>query len=361
MLMSPDLSKAIRILLFVVLLSVLLFFGKPFLVPVVFGALFAMLFIPLVRRLERGVNKAFAAILCILMLLLLVAGIGALLSWQITDLASDASKIEREVMKNVELLRSQISEKLGISEQKQQQMIEEQQASSSGKLAGQITGFLNSAASIITDIVLVLVYIFLFLYFRGRLKNFVLRLSPDENRQETARVMEECRQVAQKYLSGLAVMIACLWVLYGIGFSIVGVRNALFFAVLCGLFEIVPFIGNIIGTALTVLMVMAQGGSGTMVLGVLATYAIVQTFQTYVLEPLVVGSNVNINPLFTILVLVLGEFLWGVPGMVLAIPILGIVKIICDHIKPLQPIGYLIGEDKRSNTPRFIEKLKRKS
>ena len=157
------------------------------------------------------------------------------------------------------------------------------------------------------------------------------------------------------------MMIVCLWILYGIGFTIVGVKNALFFAMLCGLLEIVPFIGNIIGTTITVFMVLAQGGSGGMVIGVLATYAIVQSFQSYVLEPLVVGSNVNINPLFTILVLVFGEFVWGLPGMVLAIPVLGIIKIICDHVRPLHPIGYLIGEDKKSSsTKKWIQKIKGK-
>ena len=87
-----------------------------------------------------------------------------------------------------------------------------------------------------------------------------------------------------------------------------------------------------------------------MILGVLITYATVQFIQTYLLEPLVVGRGVNINPLFTIAGIVAGELVWGVPGMILAIPLMGIAKIICDHIEPLKPYGFLIGEEKKSKT-----------
>ena len=146
------------------------------------------------------------------------------------------------------------------------------------------------------------------------------------------------------------MMIACLWIMYSIGFSIVGVKYAILFAIICGILEIIPFIGNLTGTLLAILMVVIQGGGTEMVLGVVITYLIVQFLQTYLLEPLVVGAGVNINPLFTIIILVLGELVWGIPGMVLAIPLLAIVKIICDHIPSLKPYGYLIGSDQKKKT-----------
>jgi predicted PurR-regulated permease PerM len=138
--------------------------------------------------------------------------------------------------------------------------------------------------------------------------------------------------------------------MYSIGFSIVGVRYAVFFAILCGLLEIVPFIGNLTGSLLAIMMVLIQGGGLGMVIGVVITYAAVQFLQTYILEPLVVGAEVNLNPLFTIIILVAGELIWGIPGMILAIPLLGIVKIICDHIPALKPYGYLIGGHRKKKS-----------
>ena len=202
--------------------------------------------------------------------------------------------------------------------------------------------------------------IFLFMYFRRHLKTFVLKLVPAGEKENAQTIIHDIQKVAQQYLGGLGMMIVGLWIMYGIGFSIVGVKNAIFFAILCGILEIVPFVGNLTGNALTILMALSQGGGMNMVIGIIIVYAIVQFLQSYILEPLVVGAEVNINPLFTIVVLVIGELVWGIAVLVLAIPILGIVKIICDHIEPLKPYGFLIGEEKKSKKKgEIIEKNKK--
>lgn len=181
---------------------------------------------------------------------------------------------------------------------------------------------------------------------------------PSSQKQNAQEVMHDVRRVSQKYLTGLALMIACLWVMYGIGFSIVGVQNAIFFAILCGLLEIVPFVGNLTGVALTSLMTLAQGGSTSMLLAIVVVYSIVQFTQSYILEPLIVGREISINPVFTIIGIVIGELVWGIPGMILALPLLGIFKIICDHIEPLKPYGFLIGEERPLKT-QVSKKIKR--
>src|SRR5690606_13802478 len=92
---------------------------------------------------------------------------------------------------------------------------------------------------------------------------------------------------------------------------------------------------------------------GNMVLGILAVYLTVQFLQSYILEPLVVGQRVNINPLFTIVALVAGELIWGIAGMAMAIPLLGIVKIVCDNVPELHAYGIVIGpiKSKKGHTP----------
>ena len=97
------------------------------------------------------------------------------------------------------------------------------------------------------------------------------------------------------------------------------------------------------GSLLAIFAALVQGGDTGMIVGIVAIYLIVQFLQTYLLEPLVVGQQVNINPLFTIMGLVAGEWLWGIAGMSLAIPVIGIVKIVCDNVPQLQAYGMLIG------------------
>lgn len=351
--------KSAAVLIVIISTVVILVYAKPFLVPLTFAALLSMLLLPITKWLQqKKVNKAVAILLSILVLILFFALVLFFFSWQVSDLANDASKLEQQLTGKYQQLRQFVSQKLGIPPEKQQQMIRQQQASSSGKISSMVTGFLTGLGSLLTNTLLVLVYIFLFLYFRGKLKGFIVRLVPKEQEANALDAVNKAQQVAQKYLSGLAMMIAFLWVMYGIGFSIVGVKNAIFFAILCGLLEIVPFVGNLTGTALTLAMSLVQGGGMNIVVGILVTYGLVQFIQTYILEPLVVGAEVSINPLFTIVGLVAGELLWGIPGMILAIPLMGIAKIVCDHVELLKPYAYLIGEDKKKEDSGFKKKMK---
>lgn len=340
-----SLSKSIQVLLFLFLLIAGLVYAKPFLVPLTIAALFSMLLLPFCAWLQqKGSAKWLATLASVLLFVIVVGSIIWLIVWQVSDLSKDASGIEQNLNKKIEELRQYIKSTFGLSVQKQNELVKAQSNSSSG--SGFASKILAGLGGFLTNTILVLVYMFLFLYFRTHIKKFILLITPKENASKTQKIIENCRKVAQKYLTGLAMMIGCLWVMYGIGFSIVGVKGALFFAILCGLLEIVPFVGNLTGNAITVLMVIAQGGSLNMVLGVIVTYAIVQFLQTYLLEPLVVGSEVNINPLFTIIGLVIGELVWGIPGMILAIPLLGITKIICDNVDDLKPYGFLLGTNK---------------
>ena len=357
---TPLLTRTIKVLFLFFLIFCGLYFGRAFLIPVAFGGILAMLFLPLSRRMEKkGVNRALAAIFCILMLLAFFTGIGALLAWQISDLASDVTQMEKRITDAIDQLRYTLSNSLGISPERQQELLKKQQSSGGGGIASAVTGFVSSLMGILTNALIVMIYIFLFLFYRSHIKKFIMKLVPAGEKGNAEEVVQKASAVAFKYLSGLALMIVALWIMYGIGFSIAGVKNALFFAVLCGLLEIVPFVGNLTGTSLTVLMALTQGGGSGIIIGILITYALVQFIQTYILEPLVVGSEVNINPLFTILAIILGELIWGVAGMILAIPIMGIVKIVCDHIPALQPYGFLIGEEKKKKSG-IIDKIKKK-
>jgi predicted PurR-regulated permease PerM len=349
------LNKSIKIMLLAVLAVFILIQARAFIIPLVFAGLFSMLLLPVSHRLEGwGMYRGFAVVISVLLFLSLIAGVIYLLVWQVGDLSVNAAEIEKNLTKNLQDLRDFISRTFGISAAKQEEIIQGQPGTDNANVVSRL---FSSLGSFLTNFILVMVYTFLFLYFRLHLKKFILMLVNPANRNNANGVLEEGKGVAQKYITGLSLMILSLWIMYGIGFSIIGVRHALLFAVLCGLLEIVPYIGNITGTAITMLAVAMQGGNTSMIIGVLITYSIVQFLQTYILEPLVVGKGVNINPLFTIAGIVAGELIWGIPGMILAIPLLGITKIICDHIEPLKPYGFLIGIERRPG-PSLLNRVK---
>lgn len=354
------LNKSIKVLLFVFLSALILHYGKPFFVPLTIAAMLSMLLLPVSLKLEAwGVGKAFSIVLSILLVVLFFGGIIALLAWQVSEMSENAAQIEKSITQKIQQVKDFITNSLGISPQKQQEMMQKQQQSSGGgKLATSLSAALASVGTLLAHFLLVLVYMFLFMYFRAHLKKFILKIVPKGKQAEAGKVIESARKVAQKYISGLMLMIVGLWIMYSIGFAIAGVKNFFFFAVLCGLLEIVPFVGNLLGNALTIIVALAQGGDMNVVIGILITYGLVQFIQSYILEPLVVGSEVNINPVFTIVGIIAGEFIWGIPGMILAIPILGIIKIVCDHVEPLKPYGFLIGEEKKSDSS-MIDRIKK--
>ncbi|HEY5970163.1 MAG TPA: AI-2E family transporter [Chitinophagaceae bacterium] len=344
MLPTSALQKVVLFMLLAFLIVAAIHYAKPFLAPLCFGGLLAMLFLPLSRWFEnKKIPKGISILLCIIIFLAFITAIIGLISWQINDLAAESTDIENKVRKMISKIEEYIRTHFGISK-KQQEKIITQQAQENGGMLSNLGSFITG---FVVDFILVLVYIFLFMFYRSRIKTFVLQLISSQQKKNAETIIHDIEKVSQQYITGLGMMIVCLWIMYSIGFSIVGVKYAVLFAIICGLLEIIPFIGNLTGTLFAILMVVIQGGGTGMVLGVIITYVIVQFVQTYLLEPLVVGTEVNINPLFTIIILVLGELIWGIPGMVLAIPLLGIVKIICDHIPSLKPYGYLIGSDRK--------------
>lgn len=352
--------QTVTVLAIIIFSVIILVYGKPFLFPLTMAALLAMLLLPFSHWVQsKGAGKGLAALLSILLIVAFFALVALFIGWQLSDFTNNASKMEQQFSQKYKEVQTMITEKMGIPQQKQEQMFKEQQASSGGKIASTVGAILKGIGGILANTLLVLVYTFLLLYFRGRLKKFLIKLVPDKDEQNAMEIINSIQKVTQKYLTGLFFMIVGLWIMYGIGYSIVGIKNPVFFAVLCGILEIIPFIGNLVGTLLTLLMSMVDGGGTTMIIGILITYGVVQFLQSYILEPLVVGAEVNINPLFTIVALIAGELLWGVSGMVVAIPLLAIAKIICDHIEPLKPYGYLIGQDEKKKGSMF-DKLKKK-
>lgn len=338
--MTISSASGLKKLLLLFLFIAGLYFAREFLIPLSVGAVVATLFLPFCRWLEyKKVPRGMAVVFCLLILLLLLSGIGIVLSHQISTLSNDFSILRERSIELINEVQKYIFAHSGISIEKQNQELIKQQPA----IALFLKEIAISLPSLLTNLILTLVYILFLLYYRSHIKQFILKFSSESQRVEMEKVIDSVGHVSQQYLLGLSKMIVCLWVMYGVGFSLLGVKNALFFAFLCGLLEIVPFIGNLTGTTITVLVAGVHGGSFLMLAGIIGTYAVIQFIQGWVLEPLIVGSEVKINPLFTIIALVIGGLLWGLPGIFLAIPLMAMLKIVCDHIEPLKPYGFLIG------------------
>jgi predicted PurR-regulated permease PerM len=340
-------KKVINIQLFILLSAAILYFAKPVLMPLAIAGMFALVFMPVCRRLEnKGCPTVAAALICGLLFTLLVAAIVLFIIWHVQHIAAGFSDIHQHFADYIHGFRKYLHDRFGMDTLKKDSPLPIPVQPDSDGISRIAASLMGALISIGINLLLILVYMIMLLCLRHDIRSFILRTSTLESTGKTEIVIVQSAKVVQQYLWGLSIVIICLWVMYSIGFTVVGIHNAIFFAILCGILEIIPFVGNITGSTLTCLMALSQGGGFNMVLGVLITYLLIQAIQFYVISPLVMQTQVSIHPLFTIVVLFAGDLIWGISGMILAIPVLGIVKIVCDHIDDLQPLGRLLGRNR---------------
>lgn len=348
-------------LLAIVLTTIILYFGEPVFMPLAIAGVLALVFMPLCKWMERrGVGMVTSSILCGFLFMVIVGAVVLFISYYFKRMAADLTGVVDTISGYNRQIRVYLHDRFGVKGLAKESVMPIPLPSDAGGFSKIATSIMSVTLSVVINLVLIIIYMIMLLCLRGQIKLFILKLVKPEYREETREVISRSALVVQRYLLGLFFVIACLWVMYSIGFSLVGVRNALFFAILCGLLEVVPFVGNITGSTLTSIMALSQGGGMSMVLGVLGTYALIQFIQFYIITPLVMREQVNIHPLFTIVILIAGELVWGIPGMILAIPALGIFKIVCDHVEALHPFGYLLGHHKKRKERKWGRKFSEK-
>ena len=344
MAINKDLTHFLKVVLLLFFLFATAYFGREFFIPLTLGVLFATLFLPVCKWFEsKKINHTISCLLSTLILLIFIAGFGGLIWWQGSELANQSDQIEKNVNSVISEVQKFIQQNFGMSKSEQKQQMEDQQ-SSAFKFAFDFT---KSVLQVLLNLILILVYVFIILYYRDHIKQFILKLFKSYEKSEAATVVSKIVVVSQQYLWGLAKAIVVLWVAFGLAFSIIGVKNPFLYAVICGLMEIIPVVGTMMGVLIVIFGNFAQGAESSIIIGIIISYAVIQFLQSYFLEPVVVGGQVRINALATISVLIIGQIVWGIPGMILAIPLTGMFKIICDHVDALKPYGFLLGDVER--------------
>jgi len=146
-------------------------------------------------------------------------------------------------------------------------------------------------------------------------------------------------------MQGLMIETAIVCILNSVALMIIGVPSAIVIGVIGGILNILPYIGGVVAIALPVLMVTITREGYTGQLMVIGAYAVIQFIDNNILVPRIVSKKVQINALMSIIVVLLGGLLWGIPGMFLAIPFIGVLKIIFDRIEDMKPWGRLLGDE----------------
>lgn len=354
MLIPPELSRVNKILFLFIMTSIILYFGREFLIMVCYSAFLAMLMTPVSSRLEGyRISRVFSSVISVLIILAVITGVAFLLASEFSNISNDFPKIKIRLEEVINASVTWINDKLGISSEKVVSTLKEQVAGAISNAGDILTGLVKGTFRFIGTFILVLVFTFLFLLQREKYENFIVMLYRPERREETRKIIIKTSKIAQKYLSGRLISIFILAILYFLGFLIIGLRNALLLSVLAALVTFIPYAGPVLGGMVPFFMAVIEG-SLHQALGVIIVISLAQLFDNYFIEPYVVGGSVNISPFFAIFILIAGGVFWGISGVILFLPLLGVIKIIFESVEGLQPFAYLIGDQKDVFTAKEI-------
>ncbi len=177
--------------------------------------------------------------------------------------------------------------------------------------------------------------------------NFLVSVFLEENSVIVHDIIEKVQFILRKYIIGLFIEMCIVSVAVCIAFWALGIKYGILFGIITGLFNIIPYIGIFTATVISLLITFATAATTGKLLLVAITLIVTHLVDSNILLPGIVGSKVKINPLITVLCVVLGEMIWGISGMFLSIPVIAVLKIIFDRIESLKPWGALLGEEEK--------------
>jgi putative permease len=353
----PFYQKLASVLVSLIAIGYLVILGKEILSPLIFSCLFSILLLPLASFMERrfGFRRGFASILAILILVAFISTIIYFVGMQISGMADDWPQFKIQLNTSLANIQHWIAVKFHINSYKQLTFLK----SAASKALDSGTTVLGTTIISLSSFVLFLIFTFIYtlflLTFRRLIMNFLISVFLEENSTVVHDIVEKVQQILRKYIIGLFIEMCVVSVVVYIAFWALGIKYAALLAIITGLFNIIPYVGIFSALIISFLITFATAAATGKLLLVVITIVITHLVDSNLLLPGIVGSKVKINPLITVLGVVLGEMIWGVSGMFLSIPVIAVLKIIFDRVDSLKPWGALLGEEEKKSHTKTIQ------
>jgi len=326
--------KALIILVIVITGAVLL---KDIAVPIVFAALFSVIILPFVKRLQRKMGRIFSILIVLTACLLIIALVMWFVISQLASLVASLPDLEEKISAFIISVSTSINTYLQITSAEQTQILKD----GVQHFSSYVADLLVSTSYIIYFFIQVPVYIFLFLLYRDRFKDFLRSLTPNSD----LKWKDEIQSVVRGYISGLSLVVFIAGVLNSTGLLILGVKHAIFFGFLSGMLTMIPYVGISIGALLPAIFALLTKDSAWYAVGVIGVHSFVQFLEANFITPKITGSRISINAFAAIIALLIGGKIWGIAGMILAVPLIGVFKILVGYSSSLKPLVILLGDE----------------
>lgn len=343
----PFYAKLTTILLGMILIIGLFYYGQDIIVPLLLAVLFAILLRPVVTFLNGKLKlpHVLAVILAVILFVTFFVSIFYFISIQITEMANDWGKIKNNLNIHLNHLQDMVRDNFNMSKREQKKFIDDAAKDSmttTKELAG---ATLTSFTDVFMNLILIPIYTFLLLLYRNHFIKFLSKLFKPEHHTKLREILGQIKISVQSYILGLIIEMVVVSILTAVGFMIIGMKYWILLGVITGVLNLIPYIGILIAGLISIVASLTGSAEFSIIIGIIVVNIIVQIIDNNLLVPMIVSSKVQVNALVSIVGIIIGGAIAGFSGMFLAIPIIAILKVIFDRIEPLEPWGYLMGDD----------------
>jgi len=343
----PFYAKFAFILIIIICLTGMYYYGQSLISPVLMALLFAILLRPISAFLTNRlrVPHTLSCILTVFLFVLFFGLIFYFITTQVAVMADDWDKIKSNLDKHYNNLQAYVNETFSLTKAEQDKMVDKATSDSMSTGKDMVSTTVMSFSDSVVNMILIPIYMFLILLYRTHFTKFFCMLFKEKYHPKLQDILHTIKISVQSYIVGLLFEFVIVSVLTAVGLMIIGVKYAILLGVITGLLNLIPYIGILIAGVLTVIASLTGTSDLTVIVGILVVNIVVQIIDNNILVPMVVSSKVEINSIASIVGIIFFGLIGGISGMFLAIPLMAIAKVIFDRIDSLRPWGYLLGDD----------------
>ena len=328
------------------------YFAQAVLIPIALALLLNLLLAPLVRvlkkylRLPEGVGAGLVLALLVVSVTLAIYG----LSGPATRWFKELPMAMSEVRDKVKSLRQPVKD-VQEAAQKVEAMAQGQPAPGQQQPVqvmvqgpGLAQAFLGGAVTFVAGLVVMIALLYFLLASGDTLLRQAVTIAPKlGDKRRLVEIARDTEDDISYYLVTISLINGGLGVAVGTAMYLLGMPNAILWAVMAALFNYVPFLGAVTGIGIVALVALITFDTPLAILAPPLIYLGFTGLEAQFVTPVLLARHLTLNPVAVFLALIVWTWMWGIAGSLLAVPLLATFKICCDHLEPLRPIGTMLG------------------
>lgn len=343
----PSYIRAVYISLLIIIIIFVMVTARQILIPMMVSGYIAMLMTSFCNRLERfKIPRSLAAFIALLICTIVISGLIYFIITQLQNFRADLeSNIENDLNNLAVRANTFVLNTVGIDMGmgygfKLERLLNllKPENMSTQRLLGVMLGTLS-------NLLLLPVFVFFMLIYRDHFAVFVTKVFARQKNKFLLENITDIRRIVHAYIVGAGKVMLILGIVNTAVLLALGIKHAIFFGMLAGLLNIIPYLGPSLGAILPFLFALLTKDSLFYPFAIVVSFTLIQFLESTYLTPKITGANVSLNAFVTFVGLLIGGAIWGITGMILIIPTIAILKKLFELSPETEPYAYLFGEE----------------